>query len=189
MGATSAFVVASVLFTVLPEIDLLASRFLVARDGGFVGSHIEGLQILRKGFVYLFWGVVAVSVWGLVATAALGKSGWLRVSPRQWLYVLICLGIGPGLVANTLLKDQWGRARPREVAEFGGQRACTPALVPTNQCARNCSFVSGEASSAFVPFYAAALAIPQWRAVAGRGRHLCRAQRRRHPHGAGGPSS
>jgi lipid A 4'-phosphatase len=41
----------------------------------------------------------------------------------------------------------------------------TPALQPTNQCGRNCSFVSGEAASVFVPFYAAAAVAPQWAAT------------------------
>ena len=73
------------------------------------------------------------------------------------------MAVGPGLVANVVLKDNWGRARPRSVVEFGGTKHFTPALIPAGECARNCSFVSGEASSAFVPFFAAALSPPQFR--------------------------
>ncbi len=163
-GAVLAFCVAALLFTALPQADLLASRLFYARDGGFLGSRLEGLRGLRMGFLWLYWAFAIFSLCGLLATA-LGKPGWLRLAPRQWLYVLICLAVGPGLVANVALKDHWGRARPREVAEFGGHRTFTPALMPTNQCARNCSFVSGEASSAYIPFYAVALALPQQRAL------------------------
>jgi lipid A 4'-phosphatase len=48
------------------------------------------------------------------------------------------------------------------VAEFGGEKLFTPALVPSRECQRACSFVSGEAASTFVAFYAAALVIPRW---------------------------
>jgi lipid A 4'-phosphatase len=46
--------------------------------------------------------------------------------------------------------------------EFGGTKQFTPPLVVARQCRRNCSFVSGEASSTFVTFYAAAVLLPQW---------------------------
>ena len=42
-----------------------------------------------------------------------------------------------------------GRARPRDVAEFGGTRQFTPPFVLTNQCRTNCSFSSGDAAGAF----------------------------------------
>ena len=43
---------------------------------------------------------------------------WLSLGLPQWLFLAVCLGVGPGLVANLLLKDQWGRARPKHIAEF-----------------------------------------------------------------------
>lgn len=164
IGTAVACVLAGVLFAILPGLDLAASRAFFDGSKHFVGDRLAWVEVLRWGFVWLFWGCFALSIWGLTA-AAINKRSWLRLAAPQWLFLLICLCVGPGLVANTLLKDQWGRARPREVIEFGGQRTFTPPLVPANQCARNCSFVSGEASSAFVPFYAAALAVPQWAAA------------------------
>ena len=50
----------------------------------------------------------------------------------------------------------WGRARPANVGEFGGTAAFTPPLWPADECLRNCSFVSGEASGA------TALAVTIW---------------------------
>ncbi len=69
------------------------------------------------------------------------------------------------MLANVAFKDQWGRARPKQIIAFGGTKLFTPALQLTNQCPRNCSFVSGEAASMFVPFYAAAAVAPQWAAT------------------------
>jgi lipid A 4'-phosphatase len=35
--------------------------------------------------------------------------------------------------------------------------------VPSRECPRNCSFVSGEASAMFAPFFALAFLLPQYR--------------------------
>lgn len=72
------------------------------------------------------------------------RSGW-----RRWLFLLLSLIIGPGLITNTILKDNWGRARPHQIAEFGGQAQFTPAFVMADQCVRNCSFTSGDSSFGF----------------------------------------
>jgi membrane-associated phospholipid phosphatase len=79
----------------------------------------------------------------------LARSGLLDLAPRRVFYVLICLLVGPGLLVNVVLKDHWGRARPSQVTEFGGTRTFTPALSLSDQCPRNCSFVSGEVSLGF----------------------------------------
>lgn len=75
----------------------------------------------------------------------------------HFLFVASCLAIGPGAVTNLAFKDQWGRARPREIVEFGGAKIFTAALIPANQCRKNCSFVCGEASSIFMIFFAPGL--------------------------------
>jgi len=75
---------------------------------------------------------------------------------KAGLFLLIAGIAGPILTANTLLKDHWGRARPREVVEFGGTATFTRAWLPSDQCDRNCSFVSGDAALGFflhTPFY------------------------------------
>lgn len=89
------------------------------------------------------------------------RVSWLGWRSPQWFFMLLCLAIGPGLVANLILKDQWGRARPGHVTEFGGKKNFTPPLIPVKECPRNCSFVSGEASSMYMPFFAAAAIVPQ----------------------------
>ena len=59
------------------------------------------------------------------------------------------MALGPGLLANTVFKDHWGRARPAQIEAFGGSHHFTPAPLPAAQCARNCSFVSGHAALGF----------------------------------------
>ncbi|MDE2029728.1 MAG: phosphatase PAP2 family protein, partial [Alphaproteobacteria bacterium] len=70
----------------------------------------------------------------------------------------------PGLVANAGFKDHWGRARPREVVEFGGTRAFTPALEPQFETAHpNGSFVCGDGAFGFFFTAFAFVAVPKWR--------------------------
>lgn len=85
---------------------------------------------------------------------------WRRCLP--WGFLLGCLLLGPGLVANVLCKDMWGRARPAQIAEFGGKASFTPFWLPTDQCAKNCSFVNGDGSLGFM-LAAPALAVARRR--------------------------
>jgi lipid A 4'-phosphatase len=153
-------IVAAILFSVFPEIDLQFGRLFWEPGWGFLGNHNPRVALLRWIFIVFYFACIALAIFGLLRTHGRGRV-WLSLGLPQWLFLAVCLGVGPGLVANLLLKDQWGRARPKHVAEFGGEKAFTPALAPGRECRRGCSFVSGEAASVFVPFYAAALVLPQ----------------------------
>jgi lipid A 4'-phosphatase len=72
---------------------------------------------------------------------------------RRWRFFLaffvIAGTLGPGLVVNMGFKDNWQRARPYQVTQFGGAQQFTRATVMTDQCDNNCSFVSGHVSCGF----------------------------------------
>jgi lipid A 4'-phosphatase len=148
-------------FLATSEIDLAVARLFYAPETGFVGRRLGWVEALRQAFVVLYFGTIALCLVGL-GLIWRGRPQWLGLGKAHWLFLAACLAAGPGLVANLILKDQWGRARPSQVVEFGGTRAFTPPLLIANQCRRNCSFVSGEASSTFVTLYAAAALLPQW---------------------------
>jgi lipid A 4'-phosphatase len=160
IGSLVAFAAASAVFLTFPQIDLWVSRVLYWDVIASLARRAPWLSALRAGFAGLFWISVCLSLAGLLMTWQ-RKSAWLGLDFRRWLFLVICMGVGPGLVANTILKDHWGRARPNQLAAFGGGKRFTPPLVLSDQCERNCSFVSGEAAAIFMPFYAAALVIPQ----------------------------
>ena len=64
--------------------------------------------------------------------------------------MLSTLALAPGIVVNLILKNHWGRPRPGQIdAIFGGDASLssTSGRSPTT-ARRNCSFVSGEGSSA-----------------------------------------
>jgi lipid A 4'-phosphatase len=153
---------AAVLFLARPEIDLEAARlFHTPETGGFVGQRLGWVRALRQAFVVLYFGTIALTLAGLVLTWR-RRPRWLHLGSMQWAFLAVCLAAGPGLVANVVIKDNWGRARPKHVVELGGAKAFTPPLLPAGQCRRNCSFISGEAASTYVTFYAAAALLPQW---------------------------
>ncbi|PJD95810.1 MAG: hypothetical protein CK425_07860 [Parachlamydia sp.] len=66
------------------------------------------------------------------------------------LLILTCL-IGAGLITHAILKDHWGRPRPKQIAEFGGQLAFHPFYQPhfAPQIEKTKSFPSGHTSMGF----------------------------------------
>lgn len=40
---------------------------------------------------------------------------------REALIIILVSVVGGGIIVNAILKDHWGRARPREIQEFGGK--------------------------------------------------------------------
>ncbi len=57
--------------------------------------------------------------------------------------------IGVLIFVNLILKNLWGRARPKDILELGGKENFSPWYEITNVCGSNCSFVSGDASVGF----------------------------------------
>ncbi len=146
-------IAAAVLFTAFPGIDLAVSDLFYRPNGGF---HLRDAWWAVT--LYESVPVVAIVVGGggalLLAHNLVRRRQTGPFSSRFLLFVLAALALGPGLTVNAGLKDHWGRARPRDVVEFGGEQRFTPALVPTDQCRRNCSFVAGHPS---VVYWLAAL--------------------------------
>jgi len=112
--------------------------------------------------------IAAIVAPGFVSLA--GKVLWPRrrmpLRGRAAVFLVLTLALGPGILANVVLKDHWGRIRPIDVAEFGGSGRFTPWWDPRSACAANCSFIAGEPSGAFWTLAPAALAPPQWRPLA-----------------------
>lgn len=147
---------ALVLFVLFPGIDLAVARFFYVGDRQFIGHELLIVSVARFSFNAFFYLTCAITVLGLLM--ALRTSGpWLGLGVSRWLFVALCLIMGPLVVTNIGLKDHWGRARPRDIIEFSGTKAFTPPFPPSTQCDYNCSFVSGEASSIFIVMFAAAL--------------------------------
>jgi lipid A 4'-phosphatase len=81
----------------------------------------------------------------LIAGVVREKSRGLRL---YGAFILLCVMLGPGLVINLVLKDHWGRARPRQLVEFGGSSEYSQPLVPFR--ANGKSFPCGHCSVGYL---------------------------------------
>jgi lipid A 4'-phosphatase len=154
-AVAAALLSAAALFQLFPGIDLWASGLFYRPGDGFFLESWGPVRAVYLAVPYLtdavVLGVPALYLWGLLRRRPI----W-RLDGRGAAFLLLALAVGPGLVVNTVLKDHWGRARPSQVAEFGGTQRFTPAPLPADQCARNCSFPAGHPA---IGFYLASFAL------------------------------
>jgi membrane-associated PAP2 superfamily phosphatase len=154
------------LFTLVPQLDLaIAGIFFDSARGDFALRLVPWLGWLRGAVPWTVAALVAPAVIALVVKLA-HPAARMLVPGRAILFLLATLLVGPGLLVNVTLKDHWGRPRPIEVTRFGGTQPFVPWWNPRGPCAKNCSFVAGESAGAFWTLAPAALAPPQWRALA-----------------------
>lgn len=79
---------------------------------------------------------------------------------RLCIYLALVLALGAGLIVHGVLKDHWGRPRPRQIEQFGGTYAYQPFWKPNFFPKESTkSFVSGHAATGFYFF---AIAIAAW---------------------------
>lgn len=142
------FGVCLAVFALFPQIDLLVTSQIYEAGRGFYLAD----NLLVRGSYYVFariqYVVIALLLLHWVYTRFFASGEKSRHSYRS-AYLLLLLIVGPGLIVNSGLKESWGRARPKQIIEFGGAKQFTPALEPADQCQRNCSFVSGHAAMGF----------------------------------------
>lgn len=115
---------------------------------------------LRAVFV-----LVAPAVAAVVLKLILPRRKML-ISGRAAVFLIATMLLGPGLLVNVVLKDHWSRPRPIDIAQYGGNENFVSWWDPRGDCPKNCSFVSGDVSTAAWTLAPAALAPPQWRALA-----------------------
>ncbi|HQY44518.1 MAG TPA: phosphatase PAP2 family protein [Paracoccaceae bacterium] len=138
--------VAALVFTLWPEVDLWFSGLFHDPAAGFWLTASPLLEFWRDSAWNLSIAMFLCAVIGLVF--GLAGRHVAGVATRTWGFIATLYLIGPILLVNELLKEHWGRARPASSDAFGGTAAFSPALIPSDQCASNCSFVSGEGSAA-----------------------------------------
>ncbi|TMJ56595.1 MAG: phosphatase PAP2 family protein [Alphaproteobacteria bacterium] len=136
------------LFFLMPDIDLAASRLFYDGSQGFFFADWLPLRMVVGTVPWIVGLLIVLAVIATAWLVILRKPLW-RFDRKALIFVTVATVLGPGLIANTVLKDHWGRARPYQIAEFGGARQFTPAPLPTAQCERNCAFVSGHAALGF----------------------------------------
>lgn len=134
-------------FAIWPGIDPAISALFHVPGEGYPAARFKSLDLIRSAI----WNMTLVMVFAALVfggASALLKREFLGIPARLWTYLLALTALGPGLVVNGILKSTWGRARPATVEGLGGTALFTPPHVISDQCQRNCSFVSGEVAGA-----------------------------------------
>jgi membrane-associated phospholipid phosphatase len=153
----------SLIFAAVPELDLIVSRLFWEPAAGFDFNENSFLIAFRDANRFLPWIVTGTAV-ALLIPSPLLRHLKRPPEPHKLLFVIIFFATGPGLGVH-LIKMLVGRARPRALDEFGGNALFTPPWQLTDQCVRNCSFISGEAASAFALLTLVVFITPKYRTL------------------------
>jgi lipid A 4'-phosphatase len=155
----------SFFFLVVPNVDLWFSGLFYQPGYGFPFGRLPASMGLRA----VGNDLTAVAAVGLVVALLVKLALPMMpslVAPRDALFILGTLLVGPGLIVNLIFKDHWGRPRPVMLEAFSSAQPFVGAWHMSDACTSNCSFVSGEASSAIWLVTLIVLLPPRWRATA-----------------------
>ncbi len=161
-------VVVGVAFGFYPQLDpTIAAPFnAITINGNNFGLRIYPPLMLARNLGLWVGTVLILPALAALAIKLIFPRRKLLVSGRAIVFLIATLVLAPGLLVNVGLKDHWGRPRPIDVTQFGGDQHFMAWWDPRGDCPNNCSFVSGDVSGAFWTVAPAVLAPPQWRALA-----------------------
>jgi len=102
-------------------------------------------------FVYRY-GVLAGVLLAAAALVTFTLSYWYPRALVEWrkpaLFLVLVVTVGPGLLINVAFKDHYGRPRPREVQQLGGEETFLPVWVKGSDPQAK-SFPCGHCSMGF----------------------------------------
>ncbi|TNC91337.1 phosphatase PAP2 family protein [Thalassolituus sp.] len=143
------FIVLSIIFVAFPAVDLTVSGwFYNPTTDTWWGASSPVADSIYGLFRYLPFLLVPV----MLAVVLLGlKKGMMDKSlHRIWVFLLVSLLAGPGILVHSVAKEGFDRARPKNVEQFGGRKEFTRAYEISSSCDKGCnSFVSGHAAMGF----------------------------------------
>lgn len=102
-------------------------------------------------------GIIPGQLLGIGAAIAYLLS-FLRTQWKSWrkpaLMLILTMAIGAGFITHTVLKDNWGRPRPKQTIEFGGNQPFRAIYEPNflHQPEPSKSFPCGHCTMGFVFF-------------------------------------
>ena len=137
----------SIVFFIFPSLDITVSGLFFGQDGKFIASESDWfIYFVRKMLLPLMALLVFFVPIAAVFKQIYYKEKILNIAVREWVYLFSCLIIGTGIVVNSIFKNLWGRARPNDTIQFGGEEPFTIPWLNVDYCSTNCSFVSGDVS-------------------------------------------
>ena len=106
--------------------------------------------------IFYIYGIWPAWISILIACLGLGLSIFKKFRRffRPCLFLVLTLAIGSGLLVHLGLKEHWGRPRPKQIEEFGGEQKFRPYYSPNFQMdyGPSKSFSCGHCSVGFYFF-------------------------------------
>ena len=162
-------VVMGLIFGLYPELDLRVAGYSYSienADHDTFALRFSPSVVRARSVVPWIPAVLAATAVGALVVKLILPRRKLLMPGRAVVFLIATMIFAPWLMANVTLKEYWARPRPIAVVQFGGNEPFVPWWDPRGDCPANCSFVSGEVTGAFWTLAPAALAPPQWRALA-----------------------
>ncbi|NRB81025.1 MAG: phosphatase PAP2 family protein [Saccharospirillaceae bacterium] len=138
----SSFIIFSLSLIFIPSIDLnISSLFFDQTTQSFKPNAFLYFikELFQSTFPLLFILFVLTFIGIYIKTKQLNRP----------VLFLICTLVVSAIVIEIVMKGEFGRARPRDIIEFNGDKQFTRAFEVSDQCQKNCSFVSGHAGIGF----------------------------------------
>lgn len=130
------------------ELDITIQKLFYQPQSGWF---LKDMPLFRFLYHYGNLPAIIISIAGLVLLGlsyqAMKWAKWRKIG----LFLVLAMLLGPGLVINTVLKDHWGRPRPRNIRDFGGKYAHEKVLSIDPESPGK-SFPCGHASMGFYLF-------------------------------------
>jgi lipid A 4'-phosphatase len=147
------FLFALLITPLTPWIDLFITRYFYSIGNDPV-EHFLKNPILNGLFDY---GTIPANLTALIAAILLiGSYLFKRFKSfkNPCLVLLLVYAMGAGLIINGILKEYWGRPRPKQVEEFGGTQPFRPYYQPnfSHQPQPSKSFTCGHCATGFYFF-------------------------------------
>jgi len=136
-------------FLIWPQIDLTVSGWFYDQQlqQWSLKDHPINLSVYA---LFRYMPHVLIPLMLIIIGLTFWRQGIDKKVRKPWIYLLLVLLIGPGIVVHGVFKEGFERPRPRQTQEFNGHSGFTPAFVVSDSCAKKCkSFVSGHSAMGF----------------------------------------
>jgi len=129
----------------ITDLDVAIQKFFFVQGEGWIYKDVNPWR-----FLYDYGTIPAILLAVASLFAFIGSFRIRKIAPyrKVFLFFVLLMVIGPGLVVNTIFKGYWGRPRPRHIEVFGGSQ---PFLYvwEKGKAGEGHSFPSGHASMGF----------------------------------------
>lgn len=138
----------------------ISSHFYRPGEGWYLGKHPLWAWLHQNGTIPgILLAVGCLLVW-LLSYYQPGLRHWRK----PCLVVVLTAVLGAGILVNAVLKQYWGRPRPSQTIEYGGQWEYRP-IFPPGTPGQGASFPTGHSTMGFL-FLACAAFYPRSKSLA-----------------------